>query len=149
MGKATGVIGIGYEGQDLETFVDGLVNWNVRTLVDVRLNAISRKRGFSKTALRAGLAVAGINYRHEAVLGNPKDNRQGFAEFGSAEGREARERFLARLASDQSSAALDSIADLASTSRVAIMCFEQSERHCHRHEVLAELRDRLETLVNA
>jgi len=149
MGEATGVIGIGYEGQDLESFVAGLAKWNVRALVDVRLNAISRKRGFSKTALKAGLAEAGIDYRHEPSLGNPKENREGFATIGSAEGNEARQQFVDRLSHDDSTAALNSIAAQATNSRVAIMCFESSELHCHRHQVLNELRERLNLLVHA
>jgi uncharacterized protein (DUF488 family) len=145
----TGVIGIGYEGHELQTFVDGLVKWHVGTLVDVRLNAISRKRGFSKTALKAGLADAGIDYRHEPSLGNPKDNREGFAESGSTKGDEARGYFLGRLATKDASETLDSVAELARRSRVAIMCFEQDERHCHRQQVLNELRKRLDALVDA
>jgi uncharacterized protein (DUF488 family) len=149
MGEKSGAIGIGYEGHDLDAFLDGLVKWDIGTLVDVRLNAISRKRGFSKTALRAGLAARGIEYRHEPALGNPKDNRDGFAEVDSEEGVSARERFADRLGSDASSTALDSIALLAASSRVAVMCFEQSELHCHRQQVLRELRKRLPALIGA
>jgi len=148
MGELTGVIGIGYEGQDLDEFVLALQKWDVRTLVDVRLNAISRKRGFSKTALRAGLAAVGIDYRHEPTLGNPKVNREGFAESGSPKGREAREHFIGLLSNDASQAALDSIAHLAAESRVAVMCFEGSELHCHRQQVLSELRERISNLAN-
>jgi uncharacterized protein (DUF488 family) len=148
MVEATGVIGIGYEGKTLDDFILGLQKWNVHTLVDVRLNAISRKRGFSKTALRAGLATAGIEYRHEPTLGNPKDNRDGFAEYGSLNGRNARERFRTLLSSVDAEAALDFIAHLATASRVAVMCFEESELHCHRQQVLDDLRERLSTLAN-
>lgn len=145
----TGVVGIGYEGQDLKTFLGGLVKWNVNTLVDVRLNAISRKSGFSKTALKAGLAAEGIEYRHEPLLGNPKDNREGFAEPGSVKGDEVRDHFLVKLAKVDASDTLDSIAQLASRSRVAVMCFEENERHCHRQQVLNALRERLDALVDA
>ncbi|SEM69999.1 DUF488 domain-containing protein [Nonomuraea pusilla] len=59
-------------------------------LVDVRLTPISRKRGFSKTALATALAAAGIACRHMRALGNPKWNRAGFsgspAEPGTARG---------------------------------------------------------------
>jgi hypothetical protein len=44
-----------------------------------RTSPISRKRGFGKTALRAALAEVGIAYEHRPELGNPKENRPGFA----------------------------------------------------------------------
>ncbi|MDQ3504076.1 MAG: DUF488 domain-containing protein [Actinomycetota bacterium] len=47
-------------------------------LLDVRLNAISRKPGFSKKRLTAALAAVGIGYRHARALGNPRDNREPF-----------------------------------------------------------------------
>ena len=47
-------------------------------LVDVRLNAVSRKSGFSKKRLTQALKDAGIEYVHEKDLGNPQDNRDSF-----------------------------------------------------------------------
>ena len=72
------MIGIGYEGCDLAEFIERLRLSSVTLLVDVRLNPISRKRGFSKTALSGALADAGIAYDHMRSLGNPKWNRPGF-----------------------------------------------------------------------
>jgi uncharacterized protein (DUF488 family) len=147
--EVRGVIGVGYEGEDLDKFVEGLTKWDVFTLVDVRLNPISRKRGFSKTALQTALQAAGIQYRHEPTLGNPKDNREGYAEIDSEYGNKARARFIALLSDDAASAALDSIAEVAVSHRVAVMCFEASERKCHRRQVLDELRGRLSSLISA
>lgn len=50
----------------------------VDVLVDVRLNPISRKKGFSKSSLQQALGAARIEYRHERQLGNPKSNRDPF-----------------------------------------------------------------------
>ena len=72
------IISIGYERRDLSELIGLLTANGVLTLVDVRLNPISRKRGFSKKALAAALGDAGIDYRHERELGNPKENRDPF-----------------------------------------------------------------------
>lgn len=72
------IIGIGYEGINIDELVLSLKERNVTALVDVRLNAISRKPGFSKKRLQGAVTSADIKYEHLRALGNPKDNRAGF-----------------------------------------------------------------------
>lgn len=143
-----GIIGIGYEGVTLDDLTDRLSAWGVATLVDVRLNAISRKRGFSKKALQAHLLGQGIQYIHMPELGNFRDNRAGFSDPGSAEGNAARVKFQERLATPEALTRLDELVSLAGSSHVAVLCFEARETECHRHEVLGAVRDRLTELVH-
>lgn len=137
----TNVVGVGYEGLDAEGFLSRLRIQGVGTVVDVRLNAISRKRGMSKNALRNLLAENGIGYLHLPELGNPRDNRDGFADSGPA-GRAARERFEHLLETPQSQDGLDRVVGLAHEGKVALLCFEADERHCHREVILEAVRDR-------
>ena len=113
-----------------------------RILVDVRLNPISRKRGFSKRLLSASLAEAGINYWHVPELGNPRWNREGFG-GPPAEVRKARARFKGMIGGETPEAELDKIAVAAQDMIVAVMCFEADELACHRYVVIQELRRRL------
>jgi len=64
---------IGYEGADADRFLATLKQEGVATLADVRAVALSRKRGFSKSALRDALAGQGIGYEHFISLGTPKE----------------------------------------------------------------------------
>ncbi|WP_243062719.1 DUF488 family protein [Humibacter sp. RRB41] len=137
------VIGIGYEGLDLDALVSRLRLRGVSTVVDVRLNPISRKRGLSKTALRERLAGDGIEYEHLPALGNPRDNRGGFSEVEGVEAQEARQKFNELLRTPAAHQALDRVLELAETGTVALLCFERDESHCHRELVLVELRSRL------
>ena len=66
---------IGYEGAELDDFLAVLKAAGTDVLLDVRELPISRRRGFSKNALKTALAEAGIDYRHEKQLGSPKDVR--------------------------------------------------------------------------
>lgn len=134
------ISGIGYEGKTLEGLISLLRLRGVTTLVDVRLNAISRKRGFSKKALAAGLHEAGIDYVHLPALGNARDNRAGYSEVGSASAEESRSRYRSSLGESAASDALQEIAQIAQAGTVAVFCFEDDERHCHREQVLDELR---------
>ena len=73
-----GLVSVGYEGRSVDELIAVLRRYDVSLLVDVRLNAISRRPGFSKRALAEALHAAGIEYRHAPELGNPKENRAAF-----------------------------------------------------------------------
>ncbi len=142
--EGDGVIGIGYEGENVDSLVAKLLAWKIAVLVDVRLNAISRKRGFSKRSLSEALDAVGITYVHLPNLGNPKDNREGYGERHTDVGNVARATFREILTKDSAVSALDEIVRLARVQRVAVFCFEASEHHCHREQVLEAARARLE-----
>lgn len=138
-----GIFGIGYEGQGIDAFIRGLQTSGTRVLADVRLNAISRKRGFSKRLLAASLAEAGIGYWHVPELGNPGWNRAGFGGH-AAEVRAARARFASMIGGEAARTRLEEIAAAARDGVVAVMCVEADERACHRYVVLQELYRRLD-----
>jgi hypothetical protein len=69
------IITFGYEGLSLEAFIARLRAAGVETVVDVRANPLSCKRGFSKRSLAAALEEAGFVYVHMPVMGCPKPVR--------------------------------------------------------------------------
>lgn len=135
-GESSWVTGMGYEGFALDEFVSELTGLRIDILVDVRLNAISRKKGFSKTALSLALTTAGIIYLHRPELGNEKSNRDGYGETRTPAADAAREAFRQTMKRRESVAAVAEVAALASANRVAIFCFEKSQTHCHREQVI-------------
>jgi uncharacterized protein (DUF488 family) len=143
-----GVIGFGYEGADQAAFVASLAGSGVSLLVDVRLNAISRKRGFSKRGLAQALAHGGIGYEHAPELGNPGWNRAGFS-GSDVEATAARDTYRQLIRSGKASARIDEIAQAAVTGLVAILCVESDERRCHRYVVLGEVHARLPNFARA
>jgi len=138
------VTGVGYEGKDLDSFIALLRLRGVARVVDIRLNPLSRKRGFSKTGLREALADAGIGYTHLRALGNPKANRAGFSATDGDEARASRAAYAEVLRSDEGRAALELVKTWSLDEHVALLCFEAEDCHCHRELVLRELgADRL------
>jgi uncharacterized protein (DUF488 family) len=137
--ESRGVMGVGYEGKTPDAFIRELAASGTQLLVDVRLNPVSRKSGFSKRALAAALTDVGISYCHAAQLGNPAWNRPGFAGTPQ-EVRAARERFGGMLSSGEARAALRQIAEAAACGVVAVMCVEADDRACHRYVILSEVR---------
>ncbi|WP_440065978.1 DUF488 family protein, N3 subclade [Streptosporangium sp. OZ121] len=102
---------------------------------------MSRKRGFSKTALAKALADAGIAYEHMRELGNPKWNRAGFGGSPAGLGA-ARGVYAGQLRDTDARECLNRIAEAARRQTVAIMCFEADEYRCHRDLVLEAFRER-------
>src|SRR5258706_4982569 len=68
--KAKKLFTIGYEQTPPKAVLDELESAGVKLLVDVRAIAASRRPGFSKNQLAAGLDERGISYLHLRALGN-------------------------------------------------------------------------------
>ncbi len=75
MSEPPALLTIGYEGCAIGDVLAALKEANVDLLIDVRAVAASRKPGFSKRQLAAGLEEAGIRYVHLQRLGTPKPGR--------------------------------------------------------------------------
>ncbi len=132
---------IGYEGRSIDDLLVVLATHRVSVLVDVRENAVSRKAGFSKRSLEAALEAEGIVYRHEPLLGNPRENREPFRQ-GVAK---ARSRYTKHL-NNGSRKAFDAVVETAMTERVALLCFEREESDCHRGCIVEQAQSEIPAL---
>lgn len=129
---------IGYEGLDPERLTTALREAGVGLLADVRAVANSRKRGFSKGALRTGLEEAGLGYAHLRSLGTPKTGRQAARADDAALMR--RIYCEAVLDTAEGGTALDELDALARAAPTCLLCFERDPERCHRR-VLTERLD--------
>lgn len=127
------VCSIGYEGLTLEGYLNRLVRHGVRLVCDVRKNPLSRKFGFSKTALNGALEHMGIEYRHFPELGIVSDKRQ--ALDSQADYDRLFEEYEQTTLNDGDSA-VTKIADLLHEKKhVALLCYEKLAVQCHRTRV--------------
>jgi uncharacterized protein (DUF488 family) len=132
MAAAPQLVSIGYEGRTSDELISALVDAEVDVVIDVRLNAISRKPGLSKSRLSASLRQVGIEYVHLRALGNPRDNREPFWSGRIADGVR---RFRLFLSEPGPAAELTLLVELAESRRVAVLCFERDHDRCHRQVV--------------
>ncbi len=132
---------IGYEQSTPKDFFDALLGAKVATLVDVRAVAASRRPGFSKRQLAAGLDDHGMSYVHLQKLGTPKEGRLA-ARSGHAE---TMLRIYERhLATTEAQHELEELTALAKTGRpLCLLCYERDPAHCHRQRLAEELHKRL------
>lgn len=119
---------IGYEGMNIDTFVSLLQRQGIDTIVDIREYPLSRKPGFSKSALAEKLRATGIEYTHIAALGCPKPVRKAYKEDGNW--KRYTIGFLKYLKTQED--AIVDLSGLAMTSRCALLCFEADYNYCHR-----------------
>ena len=120
---------IGYEGATQEELVAALKNGGVERVIDVRAVPMSRKPGFSKNVLAAGLKEAGIDYVHLKALGTPAEGRE-----AARKGRLAdMERIYAeQLETPEAAAEAARMIALAEEKPSALLCYERDPAHCHR-----------------
>ena len=127
---------IGYERASLPAVIETLQQAQIELLIDVRAIAASRRAGFSKTALAASLADAGIDYLHLRDLGTPKAGRDA-ARTGRCD--EMRAIFSRHLEEPVAVTAFERLAEEVAARRACLLCFEADPACCHR----AVLTDRL------
>jgi uncharacterized protein (DUF488 family) len=123
---------IGYEGCTIDGVLTTLREARVGLLIDVRAVAASRKPGFSKRQLAAGLDQAGIGYIHLQRLGTPKPGRDA-VRAGHPERMVP--IFEAHMETPEAQWALTEAKALALEKRCCLLCFERDHNHCHRHLV--------------
>jgi uncharacterized protein (DUF488 family) len=106
----------------------------------VRAVAASRRPGFSKSQLAAGLDQRGISYLHLRGLGTPKDGRE-----AARGGKFAllHRIYAAHLKTPQAKEELDELSALVKKSGpVCILCYERDHSHCHRQWIAEIIEER-------
>ncbi len=132
------LITVGYEGMTTGEFVRTLRRSKVQTVIDVRFMPLSRKKGFSKTALASLLAENGIAYTSMRTLGTPPNMRKRYKETGDY-------HWLAvhylRYLQDQENAVAE-LYRLAVAGGCCLLCYEHEPGTCHRAILAQELTRR-------
>ena len=123
------IFSIGYEATTQSEFIAALIKAGVERVIDVRAVPLSRKPGFSKNVLAAGLRENGIDYVHLKALGTPPEGRE-----AARKGRiDEMERIYARqLETPEAGAQAAQLLGLAEEKPSALLCFERDPAHCHR-----------------
>jgi uncharacterized protein (DUF488 family) len=141
MAKANKLFTIGYEQTPPKAVLDELEHAGVKLLVDVRAVTSSRRPGFSKNQLAAGLDERGISYIHLKGLGTPKEGRQA-ARSGKYD--LLQKIYAAHLKKPEARQGLDELSALVKKAGpVCLLCYERDHRHCHRQWIaeIVEQRD--------
>ena len=119
----------GYEGLQVEGFLDLLLRSGIKRLVDVRNNPVSRRYGFHKSTLSKLCDRLGIEYRHEPQVGISSEWRAGLTSQADYE------RLFDRYERDilpVQTATIQGIATLVKDAPSVLVCQEFDPSCCHR-----------------
>lgn len=122
---------IGHSNHPAPAFLGLLQAHGVEFLADIRSRPASRfAPQFSRAALEAALAEAGIAYRWfgEGLGGRPRDP--------ALYGPDGHPDYAKMATSPAFAAALDDLFEAASRARIAIMCAERDPQKCHRNQLV-------------
>ncbi len=124
---------IGYEGVTQAQLIEALRAAGVEVLADVRAVPLSRRPGFSKNILAAGLREAGIDYAGFKALGTPPAGRE-----AARRGQHARlaEIYAGQLDLPEAIVQAAQLVELAAARSTALLCFERDPAGCHRSLLL-------------
>ncbi len=122
---------IGYEGLSIDAFLSLLSQHKIDTVIDIRELPLSRKPGFSKTALALASTAQGHNYVHMAKLGCPKQVRDQYR--ADSNWMRYTKGFLKQLATQ--GPAIDEVSAMATSGNCALLCYEADFNFCHRSMV--------------
>lgn len=121
---------VGYEGCDIEEFVEFLDSKKINLIADLRKNPVSRKRGFSKNRFAENLKKMDIDYIHIPALGMPREWRQ-----KAKEGLITRKKMFAEYDKKilpKCELELRDLLTLTKKHKVAVLCYEADASDCHR-----------------
>jgi uncharacterized protein (DUF488 family) len=123
---------IGYEKARPADFIATLAAAGVATLIDVRDRPQSRRPGFSKRQLAAGVEEAGMRYLGLPALGTPPEGRLAARRRDWPQFWRIVEQ---RLASAEAELAFDAAAQAATAGASCLLCYEADWQCCHRRRV--------------
>ncbi len=128
---------IGYEGRDIDSYMNILIKNDIKILCDVRKNALSMKYGYSKNQLKNIASKLNIEYIHTPELGIDSNKRQNL---------ETKDDYM-KLFSDykkttlkRSRMVLEKLSQtFLNAKRAALTCFEKDPEYCHRSIITKEI----------
>lgn len=140
-----GLFTIGYEGRDIDFFLNVLIQNAIDVLVDVRKNPFSMKFDFTKNSLKNYLENSEIRYLHIPELGIEGEKRK---ELLTLKDYEKLFEYYEKTTIKENPELLDNIAELSRSHRVALMCFETDVNMCHRGVIARNIvqKENLEVL---
>jgi uncharacterized protein (DUF488 family) len=124
---------IGYEGVNLEEYINKLIINDIKVLCDVRKNPISMKFGFSKSQLSKSCDGVGIKYVHIPELGIDSEKRQDL--ISQTDYDSLFELYRSEVLTQTRKYQERLFNLLMENGRIALTCFESNINHCHRKQL--------------
>ncbi len=114
---------IGYEGKDIDRFLELLEKSGIEQLIDVRSHPKSKKEKFSKQNLKKELVRKNVKYEHMPELGGL-----------------GKENYKEKMKSEKWVDAFNDVKEIAKQTSTVLMCLEKDPMKCHRRFIVDRLQ---------
>lgn len=139
-----GFFTIGYEGKDIDQFLNVLVSNQIELLIDIRKNPFSMNFIYIKDALMKKLKDVGIDYLHIPELGIESEERKNLNTKADYDQLFAKYRQILHI----KEVYINRIVELGTEKRVALLCFEADSNFCHRGEVAKIIKNKKHEVID-
>jgi len=129
----------GYEGLQIDGFLDRLVQSGIRRLIDVRNNPVARRYGFHKSTLQRLCGYLEIDYTHCPELGVLSADRQ---KLDSPDDYSSLFYRYEKVTLKTQSESVDNISKLMQDAPSVLVCMEAEACRCHRSRLATEVAGR-------
>jgi uncharacterized protein (DUF488 family) len=127
---------VGYEGMQVDGFLNLLLQSGIHRFVDVRHSPVSRRYGFHKSTLASLCERLDIEYRHEPEVGIPSDWRCDL--YTQADYYHLFARYVKDVLPKQTDAT-KRIAGWVSSVLSVLVCQEEQPVCCHRSQLAKQI----------
>lgn len=135
---------IGYEKKSVELFINKLIFYNIKLVVDVRCNAYSMKSNFIGATLYKLLAKVDIEYVHLPELGISSKDRKAFIPQGNR--NQLFEIYYKSL--NTKTEYIKKIFNFYKDKNITLMCFELNPTECHRLQLANYLKKEFDNNIS-
>ena len=139
-----GFFTIGYEGKDIDQFLNVLVSNQIELLIDIRRNPFSMNFIYIRDTLMKKLKDVGIDYLHIPELGIESEERKNLntkADYDQLFMKYRQTLIIKEVY-------INRIIELGTTKRIALLCFEADCNFCHRGEVAKVIKSKNYEVIN-
>ncbi|MCX6815869.1 MAG: DUF488 domain-containing protein [Candidatus Aenigmarchaeota archaeon] len=136
------VYSIGYQGRNIEEFLNMLKKNEIKVLIDTRKSGLSRKPYFSRNALKQKVEKRGIKFIGLSEVGAPKEFREYLKETGNL--NNFFKMYRKHIVKNN---LFDNLGSHINGERTCIMCFERNPYECHRLVLSDMINENMDTEV--
>lgn len=124
-----GIYTVGYQGLQIDGFLNVLIQAGIRHVIDIRKNPIARRYGFHKSTLRRLCNRLSIDYTHLPQLGIPSEYRQNLQQ--DEDYRQLFQKYETEILPHQEKTLVE-LNSLVQDQPCALVCMEANPARCHR-----------------
>ena len=142
--KQNGILTIGYEGRDIDTFLNILIENDINLLIDVRKNPFSMNFSFVKGTLKKYLESVDIDYLHIPELGIESADRK------NLKSKQDYEKLFVKYRKNlqNKEVYINKIMELSREKKLALLCYEKDPTFCHRGQIANLIRTKNNKVVD-